>query len=101
MKGELYANKTRHPRKARAISTSLSQRALVSLRGRLKMSRPPKLCLVCSRGGHLTQLLKLEKVFSQRSHFLITTTGEGQAAESSHFKKIYFITDINEWRWLK
>ena len=65
------------------------------------MNRPPKLCLVCSRGGHLMQLLKLEKVFAQRAHFLITTAGAGQHEELSHFKQIHFIADINEWRWLK
>ena len=61
----------------------------------------PKLCLVCTRGGHLTQLIKLEGVFGHRLHFLITTNGEGQQEELAHFRKVYFIADINEWRWLK
>jgi beta-1,4-N-acetylglucosaminyltransferase len=61
----------------------------------------PKLCLVCSRGGHLMQLLKLEQVFAHRPHFLITTAGTSQIEELSRFSKVYFVSDINEWRWLE
>lgn len=61
----------------------------------------PKLCLVCTRGGHLAQMLKLERVFAHRPHFLITTKSEGQQEELTHFRKIYFVADINENRWLK
>ena len=38
----------------------------------MKRAGNPKLCLACSVGGHLTQLLQLQPFFSKFEHFFIT-----------------------------
>ena len=47
------------------------------------------------------QMVKLEEVFLHRSHFLITTESAEQQQECERFTKTYFVTDVNEWRWLR
>ena len=49
-----------------------------------------KLCLVCSAGGHLEQMKRLERVYSRCNHFFIGSKNK-HAAEFAKNKKSYFI----------
>jgi len=40
------------------------------------MKRDLKICLACSIGGHLTQMLKLEKLYKKHNYFFVTERNE-------------------------
>lgn len=48
-----------------------------------------KICLACSAGGHLTEMMHLEKCYSKRPHFFITfrrqDTADLKTREDVHF----------------
>jgi len=46
-----------------------------------------KICLVCSAGGHLSQMQRLFPAFEGRDYFFVTHTAES----SKHLKPAYFI----------
>ncbi len=46
-----------------------------------------KICLVCSAGGHLSQMQRLLSAFDGRDYFFVTHTAES----SKHLKRAYFI----------
>ena len=56
-----------------------------------KRSNPktPKLCLACSAGGHLTEMMHLKPCYSRYAHFFLTferqDTSELAKAERTHF----------------
>ena len=51
------------------------------------LTRKLKLCLVCSAGGHLTQMQRLLPAFEGRDYFFVTHTAES----SRHLKRAYLI----------
>jgi len=51
-----------------------------------------KICLVCSAGGHLTELIQLKEVYEQYDHFFITLKRQ-DAIDLAKKEKIYFISD--------
>lgn len=51
-----------------------------------------KICIACSAGGHLTELLELKEFYSKHRHFFLTferINSKNLAQE----EKVYFITD--------
>ena len=38
----------------------------------MKISKKPKICLACSAGGHLTEMVQLEPFYSKYNHFFIS-----------------------------
>ena len=57
-----------------------------------KNSKKPKVCLVCSAGGHLTEMFHLKKCYSKYPHFFITFQ-RMDTSELSRQEKVYFVTD--------
>lgn len=51
-----------------------------------------KLCLTCSAGGHLTELLFLKKCYSKYQRFFITFKRE-DTAEIAKQERVYFVED--------
>jgi len=51
-----------------------------------------KICLTCSAGGHLTELLFLKKCYSKYPRFFITFKRE-DTAEIAKQEKVYFVED--------
>lgn len=51
-----------------------------------------KLCLACSAGGHLTELLYLKKCYSKYQRFFVTFKRE-DTAELAKKEKVYFVED--------
>ena len=49
-----------------------------------------KICLTCSPGGHLLQILQLEKVYSKYDHFFLTFK-ELTTEDLEKKEKVYFI----------
>ena len=49
-----------------------------------------QVCLACSAGGHLTELLQLEKAWHNYKHFYISDR-RANAIELSKKKKVYFV----------
>ena len=50
----------------------------------------PKVCLACSAGGHLTELLSVKEAWEGYEHFLVTFRREDTAGMGG---KIYYIED--------
>jgi len=51
-----------------------------------------KICIACSAGGHLTELLELKEFYSKHEHFFLTferINSKNLAKE----EKVYFVTD--------
>jgi beta-1,4-N-acetylglucosaminyltransferase len=46
-----------------------------------------KICLICSAGGHLTQMLRLMPAFEGRDYFFVTFKAES----SRHLERAYFL----------
>lgn len=51
-----------------------------------------KICLACSTGGHLLQLLQLKKIYQRYNHFFLTFK-RLMSEELSKKEKVYFIKD--------
>jgi len=51
-----------------------------------------KICIICSAGGHLTEVMRLKKIFDKYPHFFVTFKRKDIETRLSR-KKIYFITD--------
>lgn len=51
-----------------------------------------KVCIVCSAGGHLTEILQIRESFEKFTHFFITFKRE-DSLELSHERKVYFVED--------
>lgn len=49
-----------------------------------------KICLACSAGGHLTELLQLEKAWLGKKHFFVSDF-RGNAIELSKKEKVVFV----------
>lgn len=57
------------------------------------MQKPPKVCLACSGGGHLRQILLLKSVYQDLDHFFVTQkTPLAESAASEH--RILYIPDV-------
>ena len=52
-----------------------------------------KICLVCSGGGHLSELLQLESMYSKYDHYFVTyrTVLSESLAQTN---KVYFINNV-------
>lgn len=57
-----------------------------------KKSKKLRLCLVCSAGGHLTEMFHLKKCYSKRPHFFITFK-RVDTSELDKQEKVYFVAD--------
>lgn len=51
-----------------------------------------KICIVCSAGGHLTEMSQLKECFQKFPHFFITFKRE-DSSELAKEEKVYFIKD--------
>lgn len=52
----------------------------------------PKICLVCSAGGHLSEMVQLEGCYSKYDHFFITFR-RPDTEELARKEKVHFIDD--------
>ncbi len=52
----------------------------------------PKICIVSSAGGHLTEVLALKSVFENFSHFFVTFD-RPDAREKLRGERVYFVED--------
>lgn len=59
-----------------------------------KSRTKPRVCLAASGGGHLTQLMKLEKAWSSYDSFYVTTREELREALQRH-GKVHIIGECN------
>lgn len=59
---------------------------------RRRMVNKTKLCLVCSAGGHLAELLHLKRCYSKYPHFFITFERMDTNDLSKH-ERTFFVTD--------
>jgi len=50
-----------------------------------------KICLACSAGGHLTELIQLKKLWTKREHYWISDA-RSNAIDLSKKEKVYFVT---------
>ena len=57
-----------------------------------KETKKPKLCLACSAGGHLAEMLHLENCYSKYRHFFITFKRIDTSELGKH-EKVYFVAD--------
>jgi UDP-N-acetylglucosamine:LPS N-acetylglucosamine transferase len=72
------------------------------MRRKERISRNPgTVCLVASQGGHLQQMLRFERIYKERPHFLITTPDVHATAVSERFADVKHIANINEGRGLR
>lgn len=51
-----------------------------------------KICLICSAGGHLTQIRKLESLYKRYDYFFVTFFNE-PAADLAQREPFYFVKD--------
>ena len=51
-----------------------------------------KICVACSSGAHLTELLQLKEVYEKRDHFFLTFK-RANTEELAKNKRVYFTTD--------
>ena len=51
-----------------------------------------KICLTCSTGGHLLQLLQLKKIYSKHSHFFLTFK-RPMSKSLAKQEKVFFVKD--------
>ncbi len=51
-----------------------------------------KICLACSGGGHLTEIMQLEDFYSKKEHFFVTFKRPNSIAVSQK-EKTFFLTD--------
>jgi UDP-N-acetylglucosamine:LPS N-acetylglucosamine transferase len=51
-----------------------------------------KICVVCSAGGHLTEILQIKESYENYDHFYITFKREN-SIELAKKEKVYFVTD--------
>ena len=51
-----------------------------------------KLCIACSAGGHLTEMLQLEEAFREREHFFVTFKRE-DSRELARRERVFFVAD--------
>jgi len=51
-----------------------------------------KICIACSAGGHLTEMMLLSKVYSVYDHFFLTTKRQ-DTIDLSKEERVIFITD--------
>jgi UDP-N-acetylglucosamine:LPS N-acetylglucosamine transferase len=49
-----------------------------------------KICLACSAGGHLTELIQLEKAWEGKKHFFVSDY-RGNAIELAKKEKVFFV----------
>jgi UDP-N-acetylglucosamine--N-acetylmuramyl-(pentapeptide) pyrophosphoryl-undecaprenol N-acetylglucosamine transferase len=57
------------------------------------MHKPPKLCLACSGGGHLRQILLLKSVYQDLDHFFVTQrTPLAESASKEH--RVHYVPDV-------
>jgi len=52
-----------------------------------------KLCIVCSAGGHLTEIMQLRQVFKKYDHFVVTARTKRTEYLKDKNEKYYLITD--------
>lgn len=57
-----------------------------------KIGRKPKLCLACSAGGHLTEMMHLSRCYSKYVHFFLTFRRH-DTSELRKAEKVYFVDD--------
>jgi len=62
------------------------------IKAKRKKLKNPKLCLVCSAGGHLTETLHLKKFYSRHPHFFITFK-RMDTSELTEDEKVHFVAD--------
>jgi len=62
------------------------------IKNTLKKPKGPKLCLVCSAGGHLAEISHLKKCYSKYPHFFITFE-RIDTKNLADREKVYFIED--------
>lgn len=58
------------------------------------MKKPIKICLACSLGGHLSEIMQLEPIYSQYNYFFLTEFSS-ITKELGKQEKIYFIEQIH------
>ena len=51
-----------------------------------------KICMACSAGGHLTEVMQLEGVYKKYDHFFVTFKKEN-SIDLADRERVYFITD--------
>ena len=51
-----------------------------------------KICVACSSGGHLTEILQIKEVFDKRNNFFITFKRK-DSEELAEKEEVYFVTD--------
>lgn len=51
-----------------------------------------KVCLACSTGGHLLQMLQLKKIYKKYDHFFFTFK-RAMSEDLAKKEKVYFVTD--------
>lgn len=57
-----------------------------------------KLCLACTLGGHLTQLMQLQPFYSQYDHFFITED-RNMTRELAKVENVKLVKQINRRKW--
>lgn len=58
------------------------------------MTKKIKICLACSAGGHLTEMIQLKECYDKYDHFFITFKRE-DTIELSDSDKTYFVSDTS------
>jgi beta-1,4-N-acetylglucosaminyltransferase len=58
-----------------------------------------KLCLVCSAGGHLTQMMMLTASFEGHEYFLVTSRSTRTEAKAAR-ERVYLIPNVGTNLWL-
>ena len=51
-----------------------------------------KICIACSSGGHLTEILQIREVFDKRKNFFITFKRK-DSEELTKKENVYFVSD--------
>lgn len=62
------------------------------MKNKIKKLKKLKLCLVCSAGGHLTEISHLKNSYSKYPHFFITFKRQ-DTTELKKNNKVYFVKD--------
>lgn len=65
---------------------------MVEIRSKRSRKGKPKLCLACSAGGHLTEIKKIEKCYSNYPHFFLTFK-RIDTEDLADTERAYFIQD--------
>ena len=62
------------------------------------MEKKIKICLACSVGGHLTQMIQLENLYRKHDYFFVTEDMR-LTRELAKKEKVYFLKLINRKKW--